>query len=71
MGKNWVQYHLTKKNIDRLYHWPAAKYVSVLRKIVQIHKEQEITLPNGDYGSNCIICDGYLYPCATLRIIFK
>ena len=71
MGKNWAKYELTKKNIDGLYHWPATKSVSVLRKIIKIHSEQEITLPNGDWGSNCKICDGFVYPCGTLRIIFK
>jgi len=36
--------------------------------VIQLHYSQEITLPNGDKGTNCNQCDGYSYPCATLKI---
>ena len=42
-----------------------------LRAVVELHKAQEITLPNGEWGSNCIICDGWSYPCRTIQAIEK
>jgi hypothetical protein len=42
-----------------------------LLAVVELHKEQEITLPNGEWGSNCIVCDGWLYPCPTIEAIEK
>jgi len=42
-----------------------------LRAVVELHKAQEITLPNGEWGSNCIICDGWSYPCPTIQAIEK
>lgn len=40
-----------------------------LRAVVRLHKPQEITLPNGEWGTNCILCDGFDYPCPTIRVI--
>jgi len=40
-----------------------------LRAVVKLHKPQEITLPNGEWGTNCILCDGFNYPCRTIRVI--
>jgi len=40
-----------------------------LRAVVRLHKAQEITLPNGEWGTNCILCDGFDYPCPTIRVI--
>jgi hypothetical protein len=40
-----------------------------LRAVVKLHKPQEITLPNGEWGTNCILCDGFDYPCPTIRVI--
>jgi len=45
--------------------------VSALRAVVELHKPQEITLPNGEWGANCIICDGWSYPCPTIQAIEK
>ena len=45
-------------------------YMALLA-VVELHKEQEITLPNGEWGSNCIACDGWLYPCPTIEAIEK
>jgi hypothetical protein len=42
-----------------------------LRAVVRLHKPQEITLPNGEWGTNCILCDGFDYPCPTIRVIKK
>ena len=43
-----------------------------LRAVVELHKPQEITLPNGDWGSNCAYCDiGFEYPCPTIEAIEK
>ena len=44
---------------------------NALRAVVELHKAQEITLPNGEWGSNCIICDGWSYPCRTIQAIEK
>ena len=40
-----------------------------LRAVVELHKPQDITLPNGEWGTNCIICDGWQYPCETIQTI--
>ena len=48
----------------RLVSWQLA-----LRAIVELHKPQEITLPDGSWGTNCKLCDGWSYPCLTIDII--
>ena len=45
--------------------------VDALRAVVELHKPQEITLPDGEWGANCIECDGYDYPCPTIQAIEK
>jgi hypothetical protein len=41
-------------------------------KVVELHKPQEITLPNGEWGANCGHCDiGFTYPCPTIQVIEK
>jgi len=47
------------------------KSFSALRAVVELHKPQDITLPNGEWGANCIECDGYDYPCPTIQAIEK
>jgi hypothetical protein len=42
-----------------------------LRAVMQLHRPQSITLPNGEWGSNCSQCDGLTYPCATVEVIAK
>jgi len=42
-----------------------------LLAVVKLHRSQPITLPNGDWGMNCILCDGYYYPCYTIDTIDK
>ena len=38
--------------------------------VVELHKPQEITLPNGEWGTNCGHCDiGFTYPCPTIQVI--
>ena len=50
-------------------HYSSAK---ALRAIVELHKPQEITLPNGEWGINCQHCDsGWIYPCATIETTEK
>ena len=71
MGRNWAKYELTKKRKERLYYWPITRLQFILIRITTIHSEQEITLPNGDWGSNCVICGGHKYPCGTIKIIYK
>jgi len=44
---------------------------NALRAVVELHKPQEITLPNGEWGTNCILCDGFDYPCQTIQAIEK
>lgn len=36
---------------------------------IELHKPQEITLPNGEWGTNCVECDGWIYPCPTVQAI--
>ena len=45
--------------------------VAALRAVVELHKPQEITLPNGEWGANCTNCDGYDFPCLTIQAIEK
>jgi len=40
-----------------------------LLALVELHKPQEITLPNGDWGDNCSHCDGLKYPCKTIAVV--
>jgi len=42
-----------------------------LRAVVELHKPQEITLPDGEWGANCVKCDGWEYPCETIQAIEK
>ena len=42
-----------------------------LRAVLELHKQQDITLPNGEWGTNCIECDGFFYPCPTIEAIKK
>jgi len=42
-----------------------------LRAVVELHKPQEITLPDGEWGANCVLCDGWYYPCRTIAAIEK
>jgi hypothetical protein len=47
------------------------RYLIALRAVVELHKPQDITLPNGEWGSNCQRCDGWQYPCPTIQSIEK
>jgi hypothetical protein len=47
------------------------KFADALRAVVELHKPQDITLPNGDWGANCTECDGWDYPCPTIQAIEK
>jgi hypothetical protein len=40
-----------------------------INAVIELHKPQEITLPNGEWGTNCIECDGWIYPCPTVQAI--
>ena len=44
---------------------------SALKSVIELHKQQDITLPNGEWGINCINCDGLFYPCPTIQVIEK
>lgn len=44
-------------------------YCKALRAIIHLHCPQEITLPDGSRGLNCVECDGWVYPCQTIEII--
>jgi hypothetical protein len=43
----------------------------VIRSVLELHKPQEITLPDGSWGTNCMECDEWSYPCPTIRAIEK
>jgi len=57
--------------IDLEYFKESWLALLALRAVVELHKPQEITLPNGEWGTNCILCDGFDYPCATIQAIEK
>jgi len=43
---------------------------SALLAVVKLHKPQDITLPDGEWGVNCSHCDvGLTYPCLTIKAI--
>ena len=44
---------------------------TALRAVQDLHAAQEITLPDGEWGVNCLECDGYSYPCNTIKVIIK
>ena len=46
--------------------------IQALRAVVELHKPQEITLPDGEWGANCSHCDfAFNYPCPTIQVIEK
>lgn len=40
-----------------------------LSAVVELHKAQEITLPDGSWGQNCKECDNNWGKCATIQAI--
>ncbi len=44
---------------------------AALRAVVELHKPQEITLPDGSWGLGCEECDTWAYPCPTIKAIEK
>ena len=50
----------------RLISWQLA-----LRAVVELHKTQDITLPNGEWGINCSHCNLWTFPCPTIQAIEK
>ena len=59
-------------SIERMMNHDAIFMKGALRAVVELHKPQEITLPNGEWGINCQHCDsGWIYPCATIETIEK
>lgn len=48
------------------------KYIRAVEAVFELHKPQEITLPNGEWGTNCVECDNrWNYPCRTIETIEK
>ena len=46
--------------------------IAIIRAVVELHRPQKITLPNGEWGANCGHCDiGFTYPCPTIQTIDK
>jgi len=58
-------------SIEKMMNHDAIFMKDALRAAVELHKPQEITLPDGEWGANCIECDGYDYPCPTIQAIEK
>jgi hypothetical protein len=56
------------KTVDFAGHTSAS---FALHAVIELHKQQDITLPNGEWGTNCIECDGLFYPCPTIEAIEK
>jgi len=40
-----------------------------LNWVVGAHSPQDITLPDGSWGLNCPQCEGWTYPCLTIKMI--
>jgi hypothetical protein len=57
--------------IEQMMNHDAIFMKDALRAVVELHKPQDITLPNGDWGANCTECDGWEYPCPTIQAIEK
>jgi hypothetical protein len=47
------------------------KHYKALRAVMLLHKPQDITLPNGEWGVNCSHCDLWTYPCPTIEAVAK
>jgi len=47
------------------------KWQLALRAVVELHKPQEITLPDGSWGQNCKECDNNWGLCSTIQAIEK
>ena len=47
------------------------KQYQALRAVVELHKTQDITLPNGEWGINCSHCNLWTFPCPTIQAIEK
>lgn len=60
---------LTHSEIAKRQPNKAINVLKALRAVVELHKMQEITLPDGSYGQNCIECDNSWGFCATLHAI--
>ena len=46
------------------------KQYNAVRAVVELHQPQDITLPDGEWGENCCICNnGWTYPCRTIQVI--
>lgn len=41
----------------------------VICAVLELHVSQEITLPDGSWGLNCVTCDGLTYPCLTIKVL--
>jgi hypothetical protein len=51
--------------------WKLLPIPAALRAVVELHKPQKITLPDGSWGVHCSECDGLIYPCRTIKTIKK
>lgn len=47
------------------------KTAKALARILTLHSEIEITLPNGEWGSCCQECQGFKFPCNTRLAIIE
>jgi len=43
--------------------------IKATRAVVELHKPQEITLPDGSWGQNCKECDNNWGDCSTIKVI--
>ena len=48
------------------------KRMKAIDAVFELHKPQDITLPDGSWGENCCVCNnGWTYPCPTIQAIEK
>ena len=43
--------------------------LKALNAVIRAHEPVDITLPDGSWGLHCRECDGWAYPCHTIKLI--
>lgn len=67
MTHDELPYAAMIKDLNKLIR----KQMKAINTVMQLHRPQDITLRNGEWGINCIECDGLSYPCPTIQAIEK
>jgi hypothetical protein len=75
MTKNKFSEELRKRLPQDAQNLPSMPVIDKKAKafvmILTLHSEIEITLPNGEWGSCCQVCQGFKFPCNTRLAIME